>query len=46
VAADLGIAKEFLVELEVKKALPKILHQLRKDLKSAASDSLDKPKEC
>jgi len=46
VAADLGLAREFLVELEVQKALPKMLHQLRKDLKSAASESLDKPREC
>ena len=46
VAADLGLAREFLVELEVRKALPKMLYQLRKELKSAASESLDKPKEC
>lgn len=46
VAADLGLAREFLVELEVQKALPKMLQQLRKDLKSAALEILDKPKEC
>jgi hypothetical protein len=32
VAADLGIAKQFLIELEVKKVLPKALNVLRQDL--------------
>lgn len=46
VAADLGLAREFLVELEVQKALPKMLHQLRKDLKSAADKNADKSEGC
>lgn len=33
VAADLGIAREFLIEIEVKKMMPLVLKSLRKELK-------------
>lgn len=36
VAADLGIAQEFLVELEVQNSMPKMLQRLRQDLKTAS----------
>lgn len=31
-AAEMGIAREYLIEMEVKKAMPKVLKSLRKDL--------------
>ena len=46
VAADLGLAMEFLMELEVQKVLPKIMNQLRKDLKSAAIKSDENGEPC
>lgn len=39
IAAELGIGKQFLVELEVQKTLPKVLKVLRQDLKLAAAHS-------
>jgi hypothetical protein len=39
VAAELGIGKKFLIELEIQKTLPKLLNLLRQDLKSAAAHS-------
>ena len=33
VAADLGIAREYLIELEVKRALPKIIRRINTELK-------------
>lgn len=38
VAADLGIAKEFLIELEVKKVLPGALKTLKEDLQVSAGE--------
>lgn len=38
IAAELGIGKQFLVELEVQKTLPKVLNLLRQDLKAASTD--------
>lgn len=38
IAAELGIGKQFLVELEVQKTLPKVLNLLRDDLKAASTD--------
>jgi hypothetical protein len=32
VAADLGIAEEFLIEMEVKKVMPKLLKTVQRDL--------------
>ena len=38
-AADLGIAEEFLIEMEVKKMMPKLLKTVRQDLvRSAIQD--------
>ena len=36
VAADLGIAEEFLIEMEVKKMMPKLLKTVRQDLARSA----------
>ncbi len=38
IAAELGIGKQFLVELEIQKTMPKILNFLRQDLKAASTD--------
>ncbi len=46
VAADLGLAMEFLMELEVKKVFPKMMNQLRQDLKSASIGSENNGKPC
>lgn len=46
VAADLGLAMEFLMELEVRKVLPKMLNQLRQELKSAAIESEENGEPC
>ena len=46
VAADLGIAMEFLVELEVQKAFPRMMNQLRQDLKSAAIEAEENGEPC
>ncbi len=46
VAADLGIAKEFLVELEVQKAFPRIMNKLRQDLKSAVNEAEENGEPC
>lgn len=37
IAAELGIGKQFLIELEVQKTLPKALNLLRQDLKAAST---------
>jgi hypothetical protein len=44
IAAELGIGKPFLVELEVQKAMPKVLNRLRQDLKAASTDFEGEPK--
>lgn len=46
IAAELGIGKEFLIELEVKKNLPKILNALRQDLRAACIDSEGDSEKC
>jgi len=46
IAAELGIGKQFLVELEVQKSLPKMLHRLRRDLKSAVVESEGESSNC
>lgn len=38
VAADLGIAKDYLIELEVQRVMPKVVRQLNKELKLAANN--------
>ena len=38
IAAELGIGKQFLIELEVQKTLPKALNLLRQDLKAASTE--------
>lgn len=39
VAADLGIARDFLIELEVKKVLPNVIKVLNNELEASARDS-------
>lgn len=34
-AAELGLAPEYLIELEVKRSMPRILNRLRRDLRDA-----------
>ncbi len=46
IAAELGIGKQFLIELEVKKTLPKALNLLRQDLKAASTDLKGESKQC
>ena len=38
IAAELGIGKQFLIELEIQKSMPKVLNLLRQDLKAAATN--------
>lgn len=46
IAAELGIGKAFLVELEVQKTMPKVLNLLRQDLKAASTDFEEDIKPC
>lgn len=46
VAAELGIGKPFLIELEVQKMMPKVLNLLRQDLKAASTDFEGNSKPC
>lgn len=45
VAADLGIAKEFLIEIQVKKGIGKLNRQVDQFLKKSAVESLDRKQE-
>ena len=45
VAADLGIAKEFLVEIQVKKGIGRLNRQVDQFLKKSATESIDRKQE-
>lgn len=45
VAADLGIAKEFLVEIQVKKGIGRLNRQVDQFLKKSATESIDRKRE-
>ncbi len=45
VAADLGIAKEYLVEIQVKKGIGRLNRQVDQFLKKSATDSIDQKRE-
>lgn len=45
VAADLGIAREFLIEMQVKKGIRRLNRQVDQYLKKSATDSVDRIKE-
>lgn len=45
VAADLGIAKEFLVEIQVKKGIGRLNRQVGQFLKKSVTESIDRKRE-
>ncbi len=45
VAADLGIAREFLIEMQVKKGIRRLNRQVDQYLKKSATDSVDRNEE-
>lgn len=45
VAADLGIAKEFLVEIQVKKGIGRLNRQVDQFLKKSVTESIDRKRE-